>query len=116
MFTTHKITHALGFLFLVIGILGFFSNPLVGHDGFFQTDMMHNLVHMVTGGALLLSVYHLHQDQMMMKVFGVIYLAMALLGFFHGSMLSWMVMNTADHWLHLVVGLGMMYTGFMMKE
>ena len=46
----------IGLAFLAVGLLGFFSNPIVGasHDAIFHTDKVHNIVHIVSGALFLL--------------------------------------------------------------
>jgi hypothetical protein len=98
-----------GWIFVLVGLLGFFSNPIVGMTGVFQTDTMHNLVHLIIGIIILVVAY---KNEMAlastMKIFGIIYLLVAVLGYFMaptgGMLLGLMETNTADHWLHLILG------------
>jgi hypothetical protein len=43
-----------GIVFIVVGILGFIPNPIVGHDALFHTNSVHNLVHLIIGIVLLI--------------------------------------------------------------
>jgi hypothetical protein len=35
-----------GAMFVVVGLLGYVSNPLIGPDGLFMTNGAHNLTHL----------------------------------------------------------------------
>ncbi len=94
---------------LVIGGLGFFSDPLFG---IFAVDPLHNIVHLLTGVLGLLAV-SMDWEQMFAKVFGAVYGVIALLGFFTGGVLGIIMVNTADNVLHLVLALVFLYYGFV---
>ena len=42
-----------GAIFILVGLLGFVSNPLVGPDGFFMTNGAHNIAHLLIGAVLV---------------------------------------------------------------
>ena len=72
----------LGVVFLVVGLLGLFPNPIVGDGAYFQADMWHNLVHLISGLVFLLVAARAPgKSALTMKVFGIIYLIVAALGF-----------------------------------
>lgn len=99
-----------GWVFLLVGILGFFPNPIVGPDALFQTDLNHNLVHLISG-LVFLGVAYLAplKSALTLKVFGVVYLLVAVLGLVlamdGGTLLGLIEINSADNWLHVVLGL-----------
>ncbi|HLD12389.1 MAG TPA: DUF4383 domain-containing protein [Candidatus Nanoarchaeia archaeon] len=98
----------LGFVLLIVGVLGFFmTSPLLS---IFEVDFLHNLIHVVTG---LLGIWAAFGGwaTMFNKWFGSIYLLLAILGFF-GAVDSIMAINAADHWLHLIIGLVTVGIGF----
>lgn len=94
---------------LLVGVLGFFSDPLFG---IFAVDPLHNIVHLLTGVLGLLAI-SMDWEQMFVKVFGVVYAVIALLGFFTGGVLGMIMVNTADNILHLVIALVFLYLGFV---
>jgi hypothetical protein len=47
----------LGIVFLAVGILGFFPNPLLSPTGLFVVNTAHNLVHLISGAVLLAGAY-----------------------------------------------------------
>lgn len=102
-----KTLKVFGWIFLVIGILGFFSNPIVGSGAWFHADFNHNLVHLLTGLIMLWVAYKaMGKAGVTLKTFGWIYLVVAILGFFvsgTGSLLGLIEINGADNWLHLIL-------------
>ena len=102
-----------GWVLVVIGVLGFFGNPLVGSSGaMFLSDTNGNLVHIVTGAILLWVAYKSEsKTDKALKVLGVIYVVMAVLGFWMSGrdLLGLMAVNSADNWLHLVLGVAMLW-------
>ena len=111
-----KVAMVFGVIFLILGVLGFIPNPIVGDDGaVFHTDMMHNLVHIVLGIVLIWAGKKGGSTTVLtLKVVGVIYLVVAVLGFLmgEGSILGLMEVNGADNWLHLVVAILFLWAGF----
>ncbi|MES3031497.1 MAG: DUF4383 domain-containing protein [Patescibacteria group bacterium] len=107
-----------GIIFILVGILGFFENPIVGMDSLFVTDVIHNLVHLIIGIILLvISLKSPAKSAVALKIFGIIYLVLAIIGFFSGSTLLGLVaINSADNWLHLVLGIVITALGFMAKD
>jgi hypothetical protein len=108
----------LGVVFVLVGILGFIPNPVVSPTGIFAVDTAHILVHLVSGGAILAAAYSNMGASLTLKVFGVIYAAMAILGFMQdGNMLLGMIhSNKADTWLHLLLGVVLLAAGFVLPD
>ncbi len=109
-----KLAMILGVIFILIGLAGFVPNPLVGGPGaLFETNNMHNLVHLITG---LIGVWvaakSMSGTMMLLKIFGIVYLLVAILGFSMGGNVLGMIMSQADNWLHLVVALLFLWAGF----
>ncbi|MDB4992531.1 MAG: hypothetical protein JWL75_776 [Parcubacteria group bacterium] len=113
-----KLAVVFGVIFVLVGILGFVSNPLVGPTGLFQTDTLHNLVHLLIGVILLVVAMSAPAaSALWLKIFGVIYLVLTVLGFLlipsGGMLLGLVTMNTADHILHLVLGVVLIAASMM---
>lgn len=107
-----------GVIFILVGLLGFIDNPLVGAQGIFETDMLHNLVHLLFGLILLVvSMKMAGKSALWLKIIGVVYLLLAILGFMMGDgmLLGLVQANAADHWLHLVLGVVLVLAGFSGK-
>lgn len=115
-----KLALVFGVVFILIGLLGFVSNPLVGMGALFEADMMHNLAHIMLGLILLLvALKAAGKSALWLKIIGVVYLVLAILGFLMvpdgGTLLGLVETNTADHWLHLVLGVVLVGVGFLGK-
>jgi len=103
-----------GIILVLIGLLGFVTNPLVGANGLFATNGLHNIVHILLGIILLVaSRAGQAQSALWLKVVGVVFLILALLGFLLGgtTLLGIVAVNAMDHWLHLVLGIVLLVTG-----
>ena len=108
----------LGIVFLVVGVLGFFPNPLVSPTGFFVVNTAHNIVHLISGAVLLAGAYSSLGAAMALKIVGVVYAVVALLGFVMGGpmLLGMIAMNHMDHWLHVVLAVVLLGAGFMLDD
>ena len=115
----------LGVVFVLIGILGLItansstSNLL----GIFGVDLLHNLVHLITGLIALAAVYG-GWYRTFNQVFGVIYLLLGLAGLipalYSGAagmqFLGIIHINPADNVLHLLAGAVAIILGFFVTE
>jgi hypothetical protein len=111
---TKKLAILFGAVFVLVGVLGFIPNPIVGAGALFEANMAHNVVHLVVGIALLAVASKETSAGLAMKVFGIVYLLVAALGFFMGSgmLLGILYVNSADNWLHVVLGVALLAAGF----
>jgi len=101
----------LGVIFIIIGIWGFFQNPVFG---IFAVDGAHNLVHLVSG-ILAVSFASLDDDRtkQFAKVFGYLYGLIMLAGFVtRRPELFGMTINNADNFLHLFFAVVFLYLGY----
>ena len=112
-----------GAVFLLVGILGFVPGitssysdlTFAGHTsqakllGIFQVSILHNLVHVLFGVAGLALSRSRDTARSYLVGGGAIYLVLWLYGLVVGqnSSANFVPVNTADNWLHLVLGLGM---------
>lgn len=103
-----------GIVFLIVGLLGFYP-PMVP-NGFllntFTVNTVHNVFHIITGILGLLVAFSAYYSRLYFKVFGIIYLFVAVLAFMRYGDFVYMHLNTADNILHLVVGAIAIYLGF----
>ncbi|MEV0308486.1 uncharacterized protein DUF4383 [Nonomuraea fuscirosea] len=118
-----------GAVFLLIGILGFIPGittnygqlQFAGHEsgamllGLFQVSVLHNIVHLVFGVAGVLLARTWAGARGFLLIGGIIYLVLWLYGLFvpHGGGANFVPFNTADNWLHLVLGVVMIALGAM---
>jgi membrane-bound ClpP family serine protease len=104
-----------GIVFILVGALGLAtSTPLLG---IFITDSLHDMIHLVIGLALLIVGLKNGNSAGAMKVVGIIYLLLAIVGFIQignsgeGMLLGIAAINAADNWLHLVLGIVLFIAG-----
>jgi hypothetical protein len=111
-----------GATFAVVGILGFIPNPLVGPDGFFATNSMHNFFHLFAGIILMLCAMRTERASALgLDVFGAIYLLLAVLGFAvigneGHTVMAGMHVNGNDNWLHVVLGVVLLAAGLSTRR
>lgn len=111
-----KITLTFGWLFIVLGVLGFISNPVIGAHGFFLTNASHNVIHLLSGIVFLWVAYSAKEKAgSMLRTFGIVYLIITILGFISslGKILGFIATNTPANWLHLVMALIFIWVGYM---
>ncbi len=108
----------IGAVFVLVGILGFFPNPLVSPTGLFQVNTMHNLVHLISGGVLLAGAYTAFGAGMALKIVGIVYAAVAVLGLMlgPGMLLGLVHINAADNWLHVFLAVVILAAGFGLPD
>lgn len=98
-----------GVVFVLIGVLGFFSNPILG---IFGVNTLHNLVHIVSG--ILAFVFAMQGEAQARKfamILGVVYALVTILGFL--GVLGFLAVNPADNFLHLILAVVFLIVGFM---
>lgn len=121
-----------GLLFLLVGVLGFIpgittnygSMRFAGHEsgalllGLFQVSILHNIVHLLLGVAGVLMARTAQAARLFLIGGGVIYLLLFLYGLLvpHGSTANFVPLNTADNWLHLFLGVGMIVLGAVLSR
>jgi hypothetical protein len=120
---------AVSVVFLLVGVLGFIPGvtthygnmTFAGHQsdahllGVFQVSILHNVVHLLFGLAGLALARTASGARLYLIGGGAIYLVLWLYGLVVGqdSSANFVPVNTADDWLHLVLGLGMIALGLL---
>jgi hypothetical protein len=101
----------LGVVFILVGLLGFVQNPILG---IFAVDTLHNIIHIASGILALWAVNKGTEATITFaKVFGVVYGAVAVLGFLMPSpLLGLITVNMADNLLHVVLAVVFLVIGF----
>lgn len=103
-----------GIVFIFIGVLGFLPTYM-SEDllfGYLNASFMHNVVFIVTGVFAIMSATRTHLAKLFFRVFGLIYLVIAIWGFWTGGDLYIMHVKLADNILHLLIGLAALLVGF----
>ena len=128
--TVRRVAAAVGAVFLLVGILGFIPGVTSHYDqlnaagyesgalllGVFQVSWLHNLVHIAFGIAGLAMARTSSLARLYLVGGGIIYLVLWLYGLVidKGSDANFVPVNTADNWLHLALGLGMVAVGLFL--
>jgi hypothetical protein len=127
-----KATLAVGVVFLLVGVLGFIpgitsnygSLGFAGHGsealllGIFQVSVLHNIVHLLFGAAGVALSRNAAQSRNYLIVGGAIYLVLWLYGLLisQDSAANFVPVNTADNWLHFVLGVAMIGLGVALSR
>ena len=113
-----RFTLAIGAALLLVGILGFVpgmsTTDAGGHQmlfGIFMVGPFHNAFHLVSGVVGLLVATIEKYARWYLRIFGLVYAVLALLGFTVGIG----GVNMADHVLHAVVAALSLAVGFGVK-
>jgi hypothetical protein len=130
--TLQKAAAAIGAVFLLVGILGFVPGitshysdlELAGHHsgakllGLFEVSILHNVVHLLFGIAGLAMARAWQSARTYLLGGGAIYLVLFVYGLVvdEKSMANFVPLNTADNWLHLLLGLGMIALGLLLSR
>ena len=118
---------AVGVTFLLVGIAGFVPGITTDYDtlafagedseakllGVFQVSVLHNIVHLAFGVLGVYAARLARTSYLYLVGGGVVYLLLTLYGAVidRSSDANFVPFNTADNWLHLVLGLGMVALG-----
>ena len=105
-----------GIVFVLVGIMGFIGTGIVGPMGAFETNTLHDIVHLLIGVILLTVAFTAPSNSALwLKIMGVVYFAIAVLGFLivpaGGELLGLVHMNSADHILHIVLAVVLFVAG-----
>ncbi|HEX5987720.1 MAG TPA: DUF4383 domain-containing protein [Nocardioides sp.] len=121
---------AVGAVFLLVGVLGFVPGVTTnygdlagaGHHseaallGIFQVSILHNVVHLLFGVAGLALARTASNAKAFLVGGGAAYLVLWLYGLVvdKDSSANFVPVNTADDWLHFVLGVGMVAVGLLL--
>jgi arginine exporter protein ArgO len=122
-----KAAGAVGAVFLLVGILGFVPGITTGYDtmtfagheseamllGVFAVSVLHNIVHLLFGAIGLAVAKSADAARTYLVVGGAIYLVLWVYGLVidKSSSANFVPVNSADDWLHFVLGVGMIALG-----
>ena len=123
---------AVGAVFLLVGVLGFVPGitsqygdmSVAGHHsmamllGVFQVSVLHNVVHLLFGVAGLALSRSSAGARGYLVGGGAVYLVLWVYGLVvdQGSQANFVPLNTADNWLHLLLGVGMIGLGAVLSR
>ncbi|MBI2575961.1 DUF4383 domain-containing protein [Candidatus Woesearchaeota archaeon] len=104
-----------GVVLILLGLIGFFSNPVLGYFG---VNSLQNIVHLI-GGVLGLVLANKGSGKAFNKWLGIIGVILAILGFIPSTaalLLSVLGINQAITVLHLIVGVVALGVAYGVKE
>jgi len=121
-----------GVVFVLVAILGFVpgvttdydSLGVAGHEseakllGLFQVSVLHNIVHLLFGVGILMSRTRAGARNYLVGG-GVVYFVLVLVGLFIANKeeaINFVPINTADNYLHLGLGIGMVALGLLLSR
>ncbi|MDM7489669.1 DUF4383 domain-containing protein [Rhodococcus indonesiensis] len=123
---------AVGVVFLLVGILGFIPGittnydtmTFAGHEsealllGIFEVSILHNIVHLLFGVAGVAMARTVGAARSYLIGGGIIYLVLWLYGLIvdKDSSANFVPVNSADDWLHFVLGVGMVALGYLLTR
>ncbi|OEJ93581.1 hypothetical protein J116_003005 [Streptomyces thermolilacinus SPC6] len=121
-----------GAVFLLVGVLGFIPGITTDYDtmkfaehhseakllGVFQVSVLHNIVHLLFGLAGIAMSRAAATARQYLIWGGVVYLVLWLYGLIidHDSAANFIPVNSADNWLHFVLGIGMIALGVLLTR
>jgi hypothetical protein len=122
----------IGVVFLLVGVLGFIPGitthysdmSFAGHNsdakllGIFQVSILHNIVHLLYGVAGLMLSRTWDGAKNFLYIGGAVYLVLWIYGLVidKTSGANFVPVNTADNWLHFVLGVGMVAVGYLLSR
>lgn len=130
--TARTVAMVVAATFLLVGILGFIPGVTTNYDamqfaghgsdakllGVFQVSVLHNIVHLLFGVAGLVLARRADTARAFLIGGGAIYLLLLLYGLVidHDSNANFVPLNTADNWLHMALGVGMIALGLLLSR
>lgn len=121
--TVQKLAMVFGVVFLLVAIVGFISpggmamtiDPSGMLLGMFHVNLLHNVVHLLFGIWGLAASRSWSGAKSYAQIGGVIYLVLAVCGYFIPNGFGMVPLGGNDIWLHAVLGLGLAAVGFTAK-
>ena len=116
---------AIGIIFIVVGLLGFIDNPIVGSSekAIFHADTVHNMVHIISGLLfVLVAMAAPASASTVMIIFGIVYLLIGILGITSvgengmAKVLGFLHVNAADNYLHIALGIVIALAGMITRR
>jgi hypothetical protein len=127
-----KAAAGVGAVFLLVGILGFIPGITTGYAGMefaghhsdaklldiFEVSILHNLVHLLFGVVGLALARTWDGARSYLLGGGAVYLVLWLYGLLidKNTAANFVPVNSADDWLHLILGLGMIGLGLALSR
>ncbi|MCU1535688.1 MAG: rane protein [Humibacillus sp.] len=130
--TVQRAAMAVGVVFLLVGIAGFIPGVTSNYDqlggaghhseamllGIFQVSVLHNIVHLLFGVIGIAASRRWSASRGYLIGGGIVYLVLWIYGLVvdKESSANIVPVNSADDWLHFVLGLGMIALGLALSR
>ncbi len=105
-------------ILVVLAFVTIFANPLIGYYGYFRTDFTLNMIHFLTGIALVIVALEFSErTSLVLRAVGVFYIVLAVLGALttgfdaYGTMFGLIAVSGPLHILHLLLGVAFITIG-----
>ncbi len=122
--TVQKVAMVFGVVFLLVAIVGFISpggmtmQPIEGSGmllGMFPVNLLHNVVHLLFGIWGLMASRSWSGAKTYCQIGGVIYIVLAICGYFIPGGFGIVPLGGNDIWLHALLGVVLAFFGFSAK-
>jgi hypothetical protein len=130
--TARMLATAVAATFVLVGVLGFVPGITTDYDqlsfaghhseakllGIFQVSALHNIVHLLFGAVGLVCARRATTAVAYLVGGGAVYLVLWVYGLVvdHHGDANFVPVNSADNWLHLVLGVGMIGLGLLAQR
>lgn len=106
------VLNIIGIIVALVGIIGFFNNPVIG---ILETNTIQNVVFIILGLMIIMSTMKEHM--MVTKIIGLIFAILGILGFvLSGDTVIGLVESTTNvNSFNLIIGIIMLIIAFMKK-
>ena len=124
MTTVQRVAQIFGVVFILVALVGFYTgqmsmeaDPAVAPAifGMFPVNLLHNIVHLLFGIWGLAAARSYTGARQYAQVAGVIYLVLAVVGYFAPDGFGFVPLGGNDVWLHVVLGAILAGVGFTAK-
>lgn len=107
------VAQVLGAVLVLVGLIGFVNDPVLG---VFDVNVLHNVVHLLSGGVLLAAAFMDggRNARLTNMVLGVVYLVVAAATWI-GPLQDLFALNMADAGLHALIAIVLLGVAFAMK-
>ena len=115
MTTVQRVAQIFGWVFLLIGIIGLYYARTMEMGmllGVFPVNLLHNVVHILFGIWGIMAARSFAGAKTYAQIGGVVYLLLAVLGFFMPTLFGIVPIGGNDIWLHAVLAAGLAFIGF----
>jgi hypothetical protein len=130
--TVQKAAVTVAVVFLAVGVLGFIPGITTDYDtmmfgghhseakllGVFQVSVLHNIVHLLFGIAGLVLARSAAGARNFLIGGGIVYLVLWIYGLVidQDTSANFVPLNSADNWLHLLLGVAMVLLGVLLTR